>query len=236
VLSLQTRDTWSAAQVTATVGGLSDVWTCGATENSAVDALNSLGSWANALARPWGGLALFAWNWARNGADAGAKASLTNSGGVWSYTPNAQAQTLLGMAAMVGQVTVTGTSSAAGTWSPGPRGYVALRGGTEWLRDSGQASAEGAVRPGVPGLAPWLARCQTTVEALELARLTDVVQKASHPRRAWLRLSNVARVSESVVAPGDTSGWKLVAFGPVQRSSAGVSLWSVSLDVQGQAV
>ena len=95
MLSLQTRDTWSTAQVTITVGGMADTWTCGASQNSAVDALNSLGAWANDFARPWGGLALFAWGWLRNTADGGALATLTNSGGVFDYAPTVQAELLL---------------------------------------------------------------------------------------------------------------------------------------------
>lgn len=236
MLSLQTRDDWAAAQVTITVGGLPDTWTCPATANSARQAIDDLAAWANDFARPWGGIALFSWNWARNPDDGGALLSLTNSGGVFDYQPNLAAELLLGLQTSLGRVTVTGTSSAAGTWAPAPDGYLPLRGGTEWLRGDGQASAVGTVRPGVPGLAAWWARCQVVVEARDLARLTDVLQWASHPRRVWLRLSNVTRASESVVPPGDTTGWRLLALGQVQRSAQGVSLWSVGLDVQGEAV
>lgn len=240
MLSLQTRDNWHAAQVTIKVGAPSATWTCPATANSAVDAANDLGSWANDAARPWAGLALFSWSWARHAPSGGAKFKLINSGGAFDYTPNGAAVTLLGLPAMAGQVQVTGTAPAAGSWAPGPTGYLALQLGVLWLKAGGQASAVGAVRPGVTGLAPWVASCRPVVEAQDAARLAALLGVASHPRRAWLRVSNtegmVAAFGETVTPPGDLAGWRLVALGQVQRQRQGASLWQCDLAVAGEAV
>lgn len=236
MLAIETQDDWSAAELTVTVGAWVETWTCPATAISARAAIDDFVGWANDFARGWFGFALFSWSWQRNASDGGAKLVLTNSGGVWDLLPNAAAQTLLGLPAAAAVLTVTGTTSAAGTWAPARDGVVPLRGGREWLRDAGEASGVGAVRRGVPALAPWLAICQAVVEARDAARLTAILATASSPRRAWLRLANVPRASESVVAPGDSTGWRWVALGEVRRSQRTVSLWSVTLDVQGEAV
>ena len=236
MLSMQTRDNWAAAQVTIQVGVNADLWTGSASLSSSVDALQDLAAWANAGARPWAGLALFSWGWLRQAATGGALLKLTNSGGVFSFSPNGAAGALMGLPAAVGVLTVTGTLPAVGTWAPGPTGYLALQLGVTWLQGAGQASGVGAVRPGVPGLAAWVASCRPVVEAQDCARLTAILERASHPRRAWLRESNVTRSTESVTPPGDLAGWRLVALGPVQRQRQGVSLWQCDLAMAGEAV
>lgn len=240
MLSLQTRDNWAAAQVLITVGAGNDTWTCPATANSAVDAVQDLATWANDAGRPWAGAVLFSWSWGRNTPSGGAKLRLVNSGGPFVYNPNGPAVTLLGMPAMAGQVLVTGTAPAAGTWAPGPTGYLALKLGVLWLKAGGLASAVGAVRPGVPGLAPWVASCRPVVEAQDVARLAGILGAASHPRRAWLRVSNteaqLPAFTELVTPPGDMAGWRLVALGQVQRQRQGASLWACELAVAGEAV
>lgn len=235
MLSLQTRDTWSNAQVTIQVGVHVAVWGGATAAPSAVDALQDLVAWANDPARPWWGLALFSWSWQRHAATGGALAVVNNSGGVWSWTPNGTALALLGVAAAAGVLEVVGTTPAAGTWAPGPTGQLALKLGVLWLRSSGQASAEGAVRAGVPGLAPWVARCRPVTGAQDAARLTAILAEAAHPRRAWLRTSNVLRTSEYVIPP-DATGWRLVALGEVSRQRQSAALWQHELAVAGEAV
>lgn len=240
MLSLQTSDDWAAAQVTIQVGVNSATWTCPSTANSAVDAANDLVTWANDGARPWAGAVVFGWSWARQPGTGGALLELQASVGVFSYTPNTAAQVLLGIGAAVNRAAATGNLPAAGTWAPGPSGYVALKLGEAWLKGAGQASAVGAVRPGVPGLAAWVARCQPVVKAQDVARLTYVLGDASHPRRAWMRLSNVGErlgsFAELVTDPDTATGWRLVALGQVQRAPVGVGLWRCELAVAGEAV
>lgn len=235
MLSLQTRDGWTTAAATIQVGVHVDTWNATTIAPSAVDALQALTAWANDPARPWWGLALFDWGWDRQPTTGGAVLIVRNSGGVWSWTPNATALALLGIAAAVGVLEVTGTTAAVGTWAPGPTGQLALKLGVLWLRSSGQASAVGAVRSGVPGLAPWVARCTPVTRAQDAARLTAILAVAAHPRRAWLRVSNVARSSEFMVPP-DVAGWRLVALGEVTRSRQGTALWRHELAVAGEAV
>ena len=235
MLSLQTRDNWAAAQVTVTVGVGVGVWTCGAASNSAVDALNDLCTWANDAARPWFGLALFSWSWARQSSTGGAILKVKNSGGVWSYAPNAAAIILLGIAAAGPVLEVVGADAAAATWAPWPDGQlpVALA-GLYHDKATGQASGVGTVRPVVPVYSPWAGRVRAVVQASDLRRLPDVLQAASHPRRAWLRLSSVQLVSEYVVPPIG-AGWLLLALGAVSRSRQGVGLWAVELELGGEA-
>jgi hypothetical protein len=235
MLSLQTSDSWAAAQVTIQVGVNVDVWVGSSSLPSAVDALNDLTDWANDVARAWWGVALFDWSWERQVSTGGALLVLRNNGGVFDFTPNATALALLGIPAAAAALEAVGTAAAAGTWAPGPTGYLALKLGVPWLKGGGQASAVGAVRSGVPGLAAWVAICRPVAGAQDTARLAELLGSASHPRRAWLRLSNVQRSSENV-APPDLQGWKLVALGTVQRNRAGASLWQHDLAVAGEAV
>lgn len=235
MLSLQTRDSWAAAQVTIQVGVHVDVWVGSSSLPSAVDALNDLAAWANDVARAWWGAALFDWGWQRQASTGGALLVLRNSGGVFNYTPNAAALALLGLPAAAATLEVVGTAAAVGTWAPGPTGLLALKLGVRWLQSKGQASAVGAVRDGVPGLAPWVAICRPVTGAQDAARLADLLGHASHPRRAWLRVSNVHRSSEFVVPP-DATGWALVALGEVKRQRAAASLWQHELAVAGEAV
>ena len=236
MLSLQTRDNWSTLSVSVKVGApAAEVWTCDRTENSAFDALVSFVTWCNAAGRSWTGLVLFDWTWQRDATTGGAIVSVRASGATMNLTPN-DFYALLSLAAVVGATTSTGTTAAAGTWSPAPAGKLPLRLGVRWLREPGEASGVGAIRPGIPGLAaPWYT-CRPVVGAVDCARWTDVVRWASHPRRAWLRLSNVARVSEWVVSPGDDDGFALLAVGQVQRQRQGASLWSFDLRLAGDAV
>ena len=235
MLSLQTRDSWAAADVLIQVGANVDTWVGSSSLPSAVDALLDLTTWANDVARPWWGAALFDWGWQRQASTGGALLTVRNSGGAFSWTPNATALALLGIPAAVAVVSAVGTAAAAGTWAPGPTGYLALKLGVLWLRDKGQASAVGAVRDGVPGLAPWVASCRPVVGAQDTARLAETLGHASHPRRAWLRLSNVERSSE-ILVHADVEGGRLVALGDVRRQRSGASLWRHELAVAGGAV
>lgn len=235
MLSLQTRDSWAQASVAVTVGAATATWTCAATSTSAFDAMTDLTTWANAAARPWFGVALFDWAWARQSSTGGAVLRIRNGGGVFGYAANATAISLLGIAAGAGALEYVGTVAAAGTWSSGPGVAISLRMGVNWLKGQGEASGVGALRPGVPGLAPWLATCRPVVNAQECARLTSVLARAANPRRAWLRLSNVARSTEYIVPP-DAAGWKLVAVGAISRNRQGASLWTIDLTISGEAV
>lgn len=235
MLSLETTGDWAAATVTVTVGAGADVWSGNAELLSAFAAMQDLTTWANDAGRPWFGAALFDWTWQRQASSGGAIFKLRNNGGVFDYTPGGTAAALLGIPALAGVLTATGTTAANGTWAPGPDGFLPLKLGVQWLKAGGVASGVGAVRPGIPGYAPWVAVCQPMVKAQDCARLTAVLLLASHPRRAWLRLSNVARPDE-ILLPPDSAGWRVVALGQVQRSRRQVSIWQCELAVAGEAV
>lgn len=235
MLSVQTLHDWAAAQVTVTVGAGVGVWTCAAASNSAVDALNDLCTWANDAARPWFGAALFSWSWARQESTGGAVLKVKNSGGVWTYAPNAAAVILLGIAGAGPVLEVVGADAAVGTWSPWPDGQLPVALGDLYHdKAPGQASGVGTVRPVVSAFSPWAGRVRAVVRAGDCRRLPDVLQVAAHPRRAWLRLSNMRLVSEYVVPPIG-AGWLRLALGQVSRSRQGVALWAVELELGGEA-
>ena len=235
MLSLETKANWAGATVTVQIGAGVATWAGTAELLSAFNAMKNLTDWANGAGRPWFGLALFDWTWQRHASSGGAIVKLRNNGGAFNYTPGGTAAALIGIPAVAGVLTAVGTSAANGTWAPGPNGFLPLKLGIQWLKASGQASGVGAVRPSIPGFAPWVAVCQPLVKAQDCARLTAVLLLASHPRRAWLRLSNVARADE-ILLPPDLIGWKLVALGAVQRSRRQVSIWQCELAVAGEAV
>lgn len=235
MLSLQTSQAWGSASATITIGAGVDTWACTPTSNSAVDALEDLCTWANDAGRPWFGAALFQWGWARHGATGGAVLKVKNSGGAFAWAPNGTAAALLGIAAGGAAVEHVGTAAAAGTWAPWPDGLLPLRlGSSYWDKAPGQGSGVGAVRPVVAGVAPWAGVCRAVVGPTEAQRWPELLAAASHPRRCWLRQSNV-QLGSAYVVPPIGAGWLLLALGQTQRAKAGVRLWSFDLSL-GSAV
>lgn len=235
MLSLDTLGAWATAEVDVTVGAATETWTCPSTAVSAFAAAQDLVGWANAAARAWFGVVLFDWTWSRQAATAGATLLVRSLGGAFTYAPSADAQALLGIAAGAG-TSVAGAVAAVGTWAPSPSGRIALRDDGSWLKDAGEASGVGTVRPGVPGASAWMASCRPVVDALDVARLTSVLVSARSPRAAWLRLSTVSLGTEYLAPPNAATGWKRVALGAVSRGRSGASLWTLELAIGGEAV
>jgi hypothetical protein len=234
MLSLQTSHDWAAAAVTVTVGAVVEVWSCPASANSAVDALEDFCTWANDAARAWWPAALFGWSWERQSSTGGALLKVRNTGGVWSWAPNGAALALLGIPAQGPGIVASGSTAGVGTWAPGPGGLLPLRlGQTWWDKSPGQASGVGTVRPVVPAFSPYAGVCAPIVGPVETMRWPEIVKLCSHPRRAWLRLSSV-QASEWTVPPAGY-GWLRLGLGAVQRSRAGVRLWRFELQLVGEA-
>jgi len=235
VLSVQTSHDWSAVSATVTVGAVAEVWTCAATSNSAVDALEDLCAWANDAARGWFPAALFQWGWARDSSTGGALLKIKNSGGPFSWAPNLAAIQRLGVVAGGPAVELVGASDASGTWAPEPAGLLSLRLGRVYHdKAPGQGSGVGAVRPGLSGLAPWAGECAPIVGPVDARRWPEVSQVAAHPRRAWLRLAGVS--GSDYVVPPIGAHWARFALGPVRRSRVGGHLWRLDFGLAGEAV
>lgn len=235
MLSLDTLGAWATAEVDVTVGAATETWTCPSTAVSAFAAAQDLVGWANAAARAWWGVVLFDWTWTRQAATSGATLTVRSLGGAFTYAPNADAASLLGVAAGAG-TSVVGAVAAVGTWAPSPSGRIALRDDGAWLPTAGEASGVGAVRPGIPGASRWTAKARPTVDALDLGRLTSCLVSATSPRAAWLRLSTVRLATEYLAPPNAATGWKRVSLGKVSRGRAGASLWTLELTLGGEAV
>ncbi|NDB06036.1 MAG: hypothetical protein EBX95_09905 [Acidimicrobiia bacterium] len=92
-----------------------------------------------------------------------------------------------------------------------------------FLGDEGNASATGAIRPGVPGLAGRKPSVVGTCDALQHARLIAILRVASTPRRGW-------------VYQRHTQTWIDVALGGYNRSALNSLWWSVSLDAGGEVL
>lgn len=178
MLAVETTDTWTFS-VDVTVGAATETFTNAAADKDAYAAITAFVTWLNAAGRAWFGTRTFSWTWARQSSSGGAILVLSATGGVFTITAGASAR--LGLPAAAGVTTVIGTTAATGTWAPVSKLAMArnLR-----LLGKGDACGDGAVRPGVPGLAgsrPSLAAIGTAVDA---GRVAAVLADASNPRRA----------------------------------------------------
>lgn len=159
-----------------------DTFTASGVANVA-DLMDSLVQWTQGILRPWFGFTVFSWEMVEY-SDTGMGAPvLTSSGAAFDFTPDATAQTTLGMPVEVGVFATTPIDGASGAWFPAAG--VSLRG---WLRNLGKGDAAGigATRPGVPGLARIAPAVEAVVTATELARLPAVIRTMSSPRRATI--------------------------------------------------
>jgi hypothetical protein len=216
MIAFETADNW-AWSVDVTVGAATETFTNLATDADAVAALQALVTWANAGGRAWTGTRVFSWAWIRHAASGAALLTLSATGGAFSLT--AGALTTLGFAAVAGVTSTTG-AAAAGTWAPALP--VSLRRNVRLL-DSGDAGGNGAVRPGVPGLACRLPKLDAMGTATDAARLSAVLAAASSPRRAQVWQLH-------------TSSWIELAVGAVSRSAQGSKAYEFAIEVAGDPV
>lgn len=239
MLALETRSNWAGMTATVKVGvPAAETWTPAATVADAVTAMNALVTWCNASGRSWHGAATFAWAWAVDKATRGGLLTLQAGAVSFVFTASGTTAALLGLATHTGS-SVTGTTPADGTWAPGTTGRVPLGAGQRWLRGAGDGAGAGGIRPGVTALAAPAWRCKVACHALDVARLQAALAASSHPRRGWLRLSNVAVGSSELYLAADvnfTARWRQVAVGKVSTAAAPAGLYNVTADLAGDAV
>jgi hypothetical protein len=218
MLSLETNETW-AWTITVQIGAFVDTFTN--TEPSTFGSLEAFVAWANAAARPWPDTVFWRWTWVQDPATGGAKITLWSTDAA-TLTMSAAATGRWGIASGVG-VTFAGTTAASGTWAPGPVGLLSAVLDVPFLGDDGDASATGAVRPGVPGLAGRRPIVSGTCDALQHARLISILRLASNPRRGW-------------VYQRHTATWIDIAIGGYTRQAVNSLWWRVQLEAGGEVL
>jgi len=216
MMAFETADNW-AWSIDVTVGAATETFTNAATDADVVAALQALVDWANAAGRAWTGTRTFSWAWARHAASGAALLTLSAVGGAFSL--NAGALATLGFGAVAGVTSTTG-AAAAGSWAPALP--VSVRRNVRLL-DAGDAGGNGAVRPGVPGLACRMPKLDALGTATDAARLSAVLAAASSPRRAQVWQLH-------------TSSWVGLAVGAVSRSAQGSQNYRFAFEVAGDAV
>lgn len=164
----------------------------------------------------------FSWTWARNSADGGAKITLAATGTFTLEATNADAQTGYGLSAgLKGSASSHEfDSSAAASWAP-LSGMMA-RADTRVMA-GGDMTADGAIRPGAPGIAGRRPVVTAVDSALGAGRLAAVLAAAHSPRRATCWQAH-------------TSSWITFALGEVARSPDGVKHYRFDLAAAGDVI
>jgi hypothetical protein len=218
MLSIETREDWSFV-VTVQIGAAVDTWSN--TSTSAHAAIEAFCVWASAAARPWPDSVAFSWVWQRDVATGGALLSVSSSVASTLTVP-ATGVARLGIPTGAGTVH-TGIQAASGTWAPGPAGMLGVVRDFPFSADTGDASATGAVRSGVPALFGRAPAISAIGDGLDNARLVSVLRLASNPRRA-------------MVYQLHRDEWVEVALGGYQRSAAGLKNFRYTFDASGEVL
>jgi len=179
--------------------------------------MDELVTWATSTFIP-----TFLWAWEKDTSTGGAILTLSATGNFTLEATNTDAQTGYGLNSGVKASASSHTfdSAAAGTWAP--VSGVSVKANLRVLL-SGDACGDGAVRPGVPGLAHYRPTVEAIGTALDAARLANVLGDASNPRRAS-------------ICQQHTASWIEVAVGEVARNPAGAKHYRFRLEVSGEAV
>lgn len=179
--------------------------------------MTALVAWATATFTP-----TFSWSWERDATTGGAILTLSADAAFTVEATESHAQTGYGLDPGVKASASSHRfdSPASGTWDPsmGPAVSRNIR-----VLGAGDACGNGAVRPGVPGLAtnkPAIAAVGTAIDA---GRFAAQVALASNPRRA-----NVYQVH--------TATWLLLALGEVQREPVGLTHYRFDIEASGDAI
>jgi len=218
MFSLRTDDDWTALSVAVTVApDPAETFSNAAADSSAYEAMVAFDAWLNAGGRAWTGVVSFAWTWARDTTTGGALLILTATGGL--FTIDAGALSTLGFAAGGAWATVTG-AAALGTWAPA--GKMAVSNHMRVL-DRGDASGDGALRPGVPGAAHYAPEVSAVGTAVDAARMADILADAENPRVA-------------VVYQLHNAEWLTLAVGDITRSVVTSAHYRFDLKTLGEVI
>lgn len=211
MLAVETTDNWAWSCFVAADGHL-DSYAASATVADACTSVTAFVAWLNDPARAWHATRAWTWSWARG----------TNSGAVLTLLCTGDFL-FLGTAAPVGFATssaaptLTGTSSAVGTWAP--LAPIAVNGHARLLGE-GDCGGGNAIRPGVPGHATYKLTIAAVGNTRDACRLTTVLATASCPRRASVWQLH-------------TATWRRYALGEVSRDGAD-NLFRFTLNCMGE--
>jgi hypothetical protein len=230
MLSFETRDSWKSCSVTVTVGASVETYNHSG-HASAYHLIDDFTDWANDGARGWAGAALFTWSWTR-AVNRGAQLSVSVSGvASATFAPNGFWQALTYMSGVTA-ATWTATDGADGTSCPS-RGLVVSggQGSGHWSvkrayrfsGDGGDASANGAIRPGVPGLFGIGPAVSAVGDPSDAAAIKIATYYLSNPRR--LAVYNVERKL-----------WHELAFSDVTVEPTAPRLFSITITAAGESL
>jgi hypothetical protein len=231
MLSVETSQAWSVAQMTITVPTYPAETYTHAGHGSAYHAAEDFTAWANNPARGWFGAALFTWSWTQ-GANRGAIVILKCSGpasvtwapnGIWSsllYHAGATAATLTASAGAEGTAAPYRPVSISGAQGPC---YWSIRRAYRFNGSDGDAGPSGAVRPMVPGLAGIAPSVEAIGTPTDAARMRDALRLASNPRR--LAVYDVPRLM-----------WHELAWSTVSVEAQAPLIWRIAVEAAGEAL
>jgi len=208
---------WSVADLEINDGVTTDSYNHPTPVTDVATVMDALVVWANATFAH-----VFGWSWARDPATGGAIITLSATGGTFTLeATNADAQTGYGLSAGLKAAAAAHTFDTAAVCTWAPTLPIAVRANMRIL-DRGDACGDGAIRPGVPGLATYRPRVEAMGSALDAARLASVLADAGNPRRAAIYQLH-------------TDMWLALAVGDVSRSPVGAVNYRFELSCSGDA-
>lgn len=214
MLAVETSDDWGNAEWTVTIAAVTNVF-ASASATSVYDWLEEFTAW---VPTQWGGKTA-TWAWSRNATDGGALVTVTFSHSA-QIANNANSLALIGVANGTAN-SHTGTTSAAGTWTPTVP--IAIARHARLLGTGDVGGTRLGIRPGVPGLAGTKPKVEALGTALDAGRLAGVLAVATTPRRCWIY--QVHR-----------DAWRQYALGAIERTPTGVTAYTFVLAVAGDAL
>ncbi len=210
MLAINTTDNWSFFAAVGAAGH-TEFYTASATANNAYSSIVAFVDWLNDPARAWHASRAWVWSWAR-GADSGAVMHLTCTGD-FVFLGTAP----LGFVTTSAGPTLTGTTSAIGTWAP--TAPIGIRRHQRLLGD-GDCGGSNTIRPGVPGLSGFKPSITAIGTPQDAIRLTIILATAENPR--------VGTVWQT-----HSKQWRTYAIGQVERSDSD-SFYRFNFSVAGE--
>jgi len=216
---------WAGAEleIDHSLGGGAETWAfdtdyTGDTPASAHDVSVDLSAWLNDAGRAWNGSATFSRTYSVNAEPPYIQVWHTTSAGTFDVTPNATAESMLGITTETG-ASVMGDES--GDWCAGSLGTeIYIR---RWLRVPQSPGAGGIVGGYMMAHIVTSSRVpivEAVLDADEVVRLNDILGDAASPR--WAHLYDES-----------ASTWRRVALGRAAPQRRSPTQWSWAPEVMG---
>lgn len=196
MIVFRTRDDWSTVSIDVTDGITPSTWNCSSSVRDAKAALEDL---AAHMGSTYGDAGVVTW------ADsaAGIASGFVTTSGTYDYTPDTEAQALLGVSAgsadVLEALAPSGVVACYRTVAEQPT--VAVSPGVPDFRATARPAASvGAVAMASPGTAATLYRCAAYLREFALPAMRAALQVARNPRTAQVY---------------DGASWTVQAVGPI---------------------